>query len=94
MARPSTLLWYALPTAVPADGKIEPGCNVRRAQAGAVLPSADVERGMDARLGCAYRGDRGRAEDSDHVPALRTGSAKIGGFMAARPRLSDIATRL
>ncbi len=83
MARP---LWYALPTPVPADWKIEPllwhglptvstattegllflydseaqflqvglvkvdpGCNVRQAQAGAVLPSADVKRGIDAR---------------------------------------------
>ena len=50
VARPSTLLWYALPTPASADGKIEPGCNVRQAQAGTVLPSADVERGIDARV--------------------------------------------
>ena len=31
MARPSTLLWYALPTPASADWKIEPGCNVRQA---------------------------------------------------------------
>jgi hypothetical protein len=47
--RPSTLLWYALPTRATADGKIEPGCNVRQAQAGAILPSADVQRGIGAR---------------------------------------------
>jgi hypothetical protein len=60
VARPSTLLCYALPTPASADGKIEPGCNVRQAQAGVVLPSADVQRGMDARLGCACRGDQRR----------------------------------
>ena len=49
VARPSTLLWYALPTPASADGRIEPGCNVRQGQAGAVLPSADVERVIGAR---------------------------------------------
>jgi len=92
VARQSTLLWCALPTPASADGKIEPGCNVRQAQAGAVLPSADLERGIDARR-AALVGVTGAGPRIDHVPALRTGSAKIGGFMA-QPRLSGIATRL